>query len=332
MIVFYFMVFLLVVITACFTHYIIWRAMLIKKLYARSSIVPTAMGPVEYISIGPADGPVLLLSHGGGSGCDNAYLYDFLVNEGIRIICPSKPGYLRTPLEAGKTFEEHADLLASVLDALGVNGKVAVLGVSLGGPAALQFALRHQDRTACLVMQDAVSHEYHASAEAENSILGKLFLSPSGRKFLSWMMTVLTYLMPKATFMEYLQVETLYDRKEIQKLADEVMGDPDEVRKLKDFADKIAPLDLRAPGMDNEMARASEIPRYPLESIKVPVLVTQSRMDRDVDKSHGEFVAQTVPNAEAYYFDGCGHLFWFGREWPGIKSRLASFLKNHCGK
>ena len=112
MIVFYFMVFLLVVITACFTHYIIWRAMLIKKLYARSSIVPTAMGPVEYISIGPADGPVLLLSHGGGSGCDNAYLYDFLVNEGIRIICPSKPGYLRTPLEAGKTFEEHADLLA----------------------------------------------------------------------------------------------------------------------------------------------------------------------------------------------------------------------------
>jgi len=287
------------------------------------------MGPVEYISIGPEDGPVLLVSHGGGSGYDNAFLYDFLIKEGIRIICPSKPGYLRTPLEIGKTFEGHADMLASVLDALGVNKKVAILGVSLGGPAALQFAIRHHDRTACLVMQDAVSHEYHANQKAKKSILGKLFLSTFGRKFLSWMMTVSSHLMPKSTFMTYLQVETLYDNNTIKKIADEVMSEPLEVLKFKEFADMMAPLDLRAFGMDNEMVYAAKLPRYPLENIKVPTLVTQSKMDRDVDKTHGDFVAETVPNAETYYFNGCGHMFWFGSEWPNIKAKLINFLKKH---
>ncbi len=81
--------------------------------------------------------------------------------------------------------------------------------------------------------------------------------------------------------------------------------------------------------MDNEMVYAGKLPRYPLEDIKVPTLVTQSRMDRDVDRSHGDFVAETVLNTEAYYFDGCGHMFWFGKEWPKIKSKLISFLKKN---
>jgi pimeloyl-ACP methyl ester carboxylesterase len=60
--------------------------------------------------------------------------------------------------------------------------EVAILGVSLGGPAALQFALRHKDICGGLIMQDAVSHEYHPSQEAEKSIIGRLFLSPMAGK------------------------------------------------------------------------------------------------------------------------------------------------------
>ncbi|MDP8263264.1 MAG: alpha/beta hydrolase [Candidatus Ancaeobacter aquaticus] len=325
----YILIILLCVFIACFIHYKLWRSHLVKRLEQRSSIIKTAMGEVEYIIIGPADGPILLISHSGGSGYDNVFLYDFLVNEGFRIICPSKPGYLRTSLKVGKTFEEHADMFASLLDCLGIHEKVAILGVSLGGPAALQFALRHQERTACLIMQDAVSHEYHASKEAENSILGKLYLSSSGRKFLSWLMSVFTYLWPKQTFATYLKVETLYDRKQIKEIVNEIMKSHKETKKFKQFADMSAPLDLRAVGMDNEMIYASKLPRYPLENIKVPVLVTQSRMDRDVAKSHGDFVGKTVINAETYYFDGCGHMFWFGDEWPKIKTKLIEFLKKY---
>ncbi len=318
-------------IVVCFIHYKIWRAKLVKKLNSQSSVIKTSMGDVEYISIGPDSGPVFLLSHGGGSGYDNAYLYDFLAKEGFRIICPSKPGYLRTPLSAGKTFEEHADMFAAVLDALGVKKTVAIAGISLGGPAALQFALRHPGRTACLVMQDAVSHDYRASEEAKNSILGKLFLNASARELLSWLMTLCAHLWPEAVFMTYLQEESLYEKNKLKEIASEVMKDPENIKKMKQFADMTAPLALRAPGMDNELIFADKLPRYKLENISAPVLVTQSRMDKDVEKSHGEFVADTVPNAESYYFDGCGHLFWFGKEWPEIKFRLIKFLKKHTG-
>ncbi|MFA5840511.1 MAG: alpha/beta hydrolase [Candidatus Margulisiibacteriota bacterium] len=315
------------IIIAGYAHYFFWRRRLINKLNSQSTLIETSMGTVEYIWLGPKTAPVILISHGGGTGYDNAYLYAFLLATGCSILCPSKPGYLRTPLSVGKTFEEHADMFAALLDALSLKSKVAMLGVSLGGPAALLFALRHQDRTKCLIIQDAVSQEYHPSQEAEKSLLGKLYLSSSGRKFLSWAMTVSTYLWPKATFLAYLQVETLYDNKHLKKMADEIMKDSTEVEKFKQFSEKVAPLDLRAPGMDNEMIYATKIPRYPLETIHLPTLVTQSRMDRDVAKSHGEFVANTIPGAEAYYFDGCGHMFWFGKEWPGIKDKMIAFLK-----
>lgn len=117
----------------CFLHYKIWRWRLIRKLNKTSRLIKTSVGMVEYISIGFQEGPILFVSHGGGSGYDNAFLYDFLADEGFRIICPSRPGYLRTPLEAGRTFEEHADMFASLLDALEIKKKVAILGISLGG-------------------------------------------------------------------------------------------------------------------------------------------------------------------------------------------------------
>jgi len=319
----------IIILLSGFIHYKYWRARLVRRLDQGSSILNTSMGPVEYASIGPEDGPVLLLSHGGGAGYDGVYLYDFLTKEGFRVICPSKPGYLRTPMEVGRTFEEHADMLAAVLDALGIQKKVAILGVSLGGPAAIQFAIRHADRTACLIMQDAVSQEYHPSKEAEESIIGRLFLSPPARKFLSWMMWILSYLWPRFTFKTYLQIESLYDKKRVAEIAEKVMSDPVEIRKFKVFADRISPLPLRAPGMDNEMMLTKKLPRYPLEGIKVPTLVTQSTMDRDVPRSHGDFVAKTVPNAESYYFSGCGHMFWFGEEWPRIRSKLVDFLKRN---
>lgn len=321
---------ILIFIGSCFIHYKIWRKKLIKQLNSRSSILYTSMGPVEYASIGPEDGPVFLLSHGGGTGYDNAFLYDFLIKEGFRVICPSKPGYLRTPLAVGEGFDKHADMFAAVLEALNISKKVAIAGVSLGGPAALQFALKYQDKITCLIMQDAVSHAYGPCKEAEDSILGKLFLSPSSRKFLTWLMTVSAYLWPKAIFSTYLQVESLYDKKKTKEITNIVMKDPLEVKKIKEFAEVVAPLDLRAPGMDSEMKYAKELPRYPLENIKVPVLVTQSTMDRDVLKKHAEFIVNTAPNVEVYYFEGCGHMFWFGDEWPIIQSKLVNFLKKHA--
>src|SRR5690606_1735279 len=63
----------------------------------------------------------------------------------------SRPGYLDTPLSSGASFQAQADLYAALLDELGVE-KTVVLGASGGGHAALQFAIRHPDRTLGLLL------------------------------------------------------------------------------------------------------------------------------------------------------------------------------------
>ena len=73
-----------------------------------------------------------------------------------RFIAVSRPGYLRTPAEVGKTPEEQADAFAALLDALKVD-KAIMTGISAGGPPSMQFALRHPDRCAALLLVSAVT-------------------------------------------------------------------------------------------------------------------------------------------------------------------------------
>ena len=67
-----------------------------------------------------------------------------------------RPGYLGTPLGGNGSSEAQADVAAALLDALEVE-RVAVVGISAGGPGAIQFAARHPERTRALVLLSAVS-------------------------------------------------------------------------------------------------------------------------------------------------------------------------------
>ena len=50
------------------------------------------------------------------------------------------------------TFDDMADDLAALLDALGIEGKVALAGTAVGGAIAIHFAVRHAARTGALVV------------------------------------------------------------------------------------------------------------------------------------------------------------------------------------
>jgi pimeloyl-ACP methyl ester carboxylesterase len=226
----------------------------------------------------------------------------------------------------GETFESQADMFAELLDKLGIKGRVGILGLSMGGPTALQFVLRHPDRVSCLVMQDAVSKEYHPNEEAYNSLLGKMFLSPFGREAIGYLMDVSTQPWPDTIFEAYLQQESTYSDQQLDIVTKKVMNLPGEREKMKIFSKMLSPLGMRCQGVDMEMRLAAKLPRYPLERINVPTLVTQSRVDKDVTPSHGEFVAKTIKHAELYQFDGCGHLFWFGEEGVEVMNKLTEFL------
>ncbi|MEQ4720677.1 hypothetical protein [Nonomuraea sp. B19D2] len=104
----------------------------------------TPLGPIEYDLYG-TEGPVVLSVHPGLGGADQGRLFaNWLQRDGFRILSPSRPGYLGTPLESGRTNEEQADLLAALLDELGVD-RVGVLAISAGSPVGYTFA--HAIRT-----------------------------------------------------------------------------------------------------------------------------------------------------------------------------------------
>jgi pimeloyl-ACP methyl ester carboxylesterase len=73
------------------------------------------------------------------------------VGEEFHSIVPSRFGYLRTPLIDDASPSGQADAFACLLDALGIQ-QAAIAGTSAGGTSAIQYALRHPDRCAALVL------------------------------------------------------------------------------------------------------------------------------------------------------------------------------------
>ena len=86
-----------------------------------SKVVETKQGNVEYFLTEEEnkEKPVVACSHGGIGGVDQSRLMlDWVNKEKYRLLCVSRPGYLLTPLESGKSIEEQADLFAQLLDVL----------------------------------------------------------------------------------------------------------------------------------------------------------------------------------------------------------------------
>src|SRR5512132_520923 len=122
-----------------------------RRLAAREHhSIQTPYGSVQYAEHG--QGPPLLFSHplvGGfdvGLGCADTW-----VGDGFLVIAPSRFGYLGSSLPPSATPADQADAYALLLDKLGIE-RAAVVGFSAGGPSVIQFALRHPERTAGLVL------------------------------------------------------------------------------------------------------------------------------------------------------------------------------------
>ncbi len=113
------------------------------RLLAGSRLSQTPYGPVEFGQAG--SGHTVILSHGSIGGYDSGLWLAGLLGPGFHYLAPSRFGYLRTPLPLDPSPIAQAGQYADLLDALHLE-RAAVLGLSAGGPSALQFALCYPDR------------------------------------------------------------------------------------------------------------------------------------------------------------------------------------------
>jgi 4,5:9,10-diseco-3-hydroxy-5,9,17-trioxoandrosta-1(10),2-diene-4-oate hydrolase len=111
---------------------------------------------IHYHEAGAEHDSAVVLLHGGGPGASawSNFGRNLPVFAGsLRTLAVDQPGFggSDAPAEDVQYFTQSADALAGLLDALGLE-RVHLVGNSLGGGAAVRFALRHPDRAGRLVL------------------------------------------------------------------------------------------------------------------------------------------------------------------------------------
>ncbi len=276
-----------------------------ERLLTGSQVIQASSGPIEYAVVGQGF-PVLML-HGTGGGYDHSLLMsEVWVGDEFQWIAVSRFGYLRTPLPIDASPAAQADACAELLDSLNIE-RVAVIGASAGGPPSLEFALRHPDRCAALVMIAALSRPRPPLNSAEKDAFKTIF----GSDFIYWFIV--------STFRS--QMYTAFGiPKEIQATLTQAQRDSIDI-----FLHYMHPVSLRQAGILNDIA--SHAFEYPVQQITTPTLVIHAVDDPLVPFSIGEHTANNVPGAELVVLESGGHLL-VGQN-ARIKSEITNFLKQH---
>ncbi|UKY52674.1 alpha/beta fold hydrolase [Streptomyces inhibens] len=147
-------------------------------------------GTTRVNACGPADGPPLVLLHGGGVTSAVWYANAGALSRTHRVYAVDQMGAPGLSLPCGRALRRPEDLLAwldGVLDGLGLDS-AAVLGHSYGGWVALSYAVHARDRVDRLVLLDPT--QCFAGYRASYLLRAlPLFVRPgerSTRRFLAW--------------------------------------------------------------------------------------------------------------------------------------------------
>jgi pimeloyl-ACP methyl ester carboxylesterase len=291
-----------------------WLQACQQRQMAESMVAETAQGAVEYAFWGTSD-PVILFVHGQPGGYDQGKpLAGAAVEHGYRLLSVSRPGYLRTPLAVGRTPAEQADALAAFLAELEMD-RVAVVALSGGGPAGLQFAIRHPGRCQALVLIAAVSHAKDRPANFIGWLLSTRLLTSN---VAGWLLGIATERWPA------LLARVLVPDPEEQAA---VLADPLKRAVLYGLAQTGIQLPAqRRAGNENDNDQIAALPVFPVETIQAPTLVIHGTDDVLVPYSHAQFIMEGVEGAQLDAISSGSHAI-FVTHTGRVFDRLFSFLE-----
>ena len=261
-----------------------------------SAVVTTRCGPIEVQQVG--EGIPLLMIHGSGGGHDQGMAWARpLVQQGVRVIAMSRFGYLRTPRPADASPEAQADAHVCLLDALGIS-KAAVMGVSAGGPSAMQTAIRHPNRVSALVLVVPIAWKPGTVADSAPLLsdgMDALLLRLLGSDFLFWAAL-------------HVARDPLI-RHVLATPPEQVAAASEQERaRVNDLADRILPVSRRAAGLRDDTRLGKRLGPYALETIRVPTLVVSARDDGFGTYAAAQYSASRIAGAKFIGLDQGGHL------------------------
>ena len=288
------------------------------ELRTGSQVVNTRAGPIEHTVIGPPTGQPILYFHGGPGGHDQANLLAPLTGRGCRLIGWSRPGYLRTPLEVGRTFEQQADAGAALLDELGVETVVAY-GLSGGGPPAIEFARRHPNRTTALVLESAISRHYRPRIPA---VAKMIYLSRRG----TWLTSVAANRWPRAAISDFVRQESSLDAQTRQATIDWILNDSSRMDYFRAVLGALTPYEDRARGLQNDLEQWAALDDSLTAGVTCRTLVLHGSHDGDADPANAYHAARTIPQAELHIVPAGWHLLRLSFDGETAEAARRSFL------
>ncbi|HEX6394146.1 MAG TPA: alpha/beta fold hydrolase [Acidimicrobiales bacterium] len=234
------------------------------------------------------DGPALVLLHGSGPGVSgwSNFRGNFPVFAGqFRTVIMDMPGFGKSERpELDRAYPRvAADGLARLLDGIGIE-KANLLGNSMGGYVALEFALAYPDRVDRMVLMGpgglAVNILGPDPSEGARR-LGDFMMAPSKGAMEAWVDTMVAN---KAVVDDQLIEERLAN--------------------------------ATVPGaLESAIAIFSSLGQHPepvpmwarLRGVKAPTLITWGRDDRMLPVEGALMGFRQLPNAELHIFSKCGH-------------------------
>ena len=128
----------------------------------RSARFRTHGGPTIHVLDWGGQGPPAVLLHGGALTARTWDSVAIALRSDFRLIALDMRGHGASDWADDYSIESCAADLLAVIDGLGIE-RARIVGMSLGGMVACEFALRHRDRTESLVMVDVTSRPVFAA-------------------------------------------------------------------------------------------------------------------------------------------------------------------------
>ena len=262
--------------------------------------VTLSTGAMEYLESG--HGLPGLVLHGAPGGSDQGIAAARALEIEGRVIAPSRPGYLGTPLDTGESPAQQADALVELLDVLDVE-RAVVLGTSGGGMAAVELAVRHPERVGGLVLWSAVTSPMRIWSGP--MVHGPLSRTSTGERLVRLVRRFPALLVGRAA------------------------DDPRTIAAALAIAGTVFPIGPRREGLVNDTRCAASYDPTATARVGVPTLVVHGTKDRNVAYSQATRAAGAIPGSRLITVRGGTH--WTTMGDPAAREALRAFLVEVAG-
>ncbi len=273
----------------------------------------TDLGVLRYHEAG--DGPPLLLLHGSGPGVTG--WRNFRGNLGVfaehfRTFVLEFPGFGVSDDFGGHPMLTAGDAVLRFLDGLGLD-EVAMLGNSMGGIVATQFAIAHPDRVGKLITIGGIGRNLFSPGPGEGiNLLMEFTDDPTRERLIAWLHSMV--------FDPAMVTEELIEERWTQ------ATDPETLASARKMYSRAAFEAGARAALESDAA-----PYWAqLHKVKAQTLLTWGRDDRVSPLDMAIIPMRSIPRAELHVFPNCGHWAMIEQK-TAFESAVLAFLLRKDG-